>query len=471
MSLLAAITQQCHKTPNKTALQDAQSQLSYAQLEQRLRHLSSLFKPGQRIAVAMDRGVDAASTILAIVYAGACYIPLDLKNPPARLRHIIEDAQPTAVIGLGNKPDWLPNSVTWQPFQIPAQQQDIYPAEPESLAAILYTSGSTGHPKGVALSHRAMRNFADWAGDTFALSAADKIASLAPFYFDLSVFDLFSSLSRGATVSFIPQALTLSPSRLSQWLAKHAISTCYTVPSLLAFLTLKGDLANTPLPQLRQILFAGEVFPTATLKTLTTLLPQTKFYNLYGPTETNVCCYWPVERSRLTDNRPIPIGIAAADADLKIEADSGELWVKSTNNFSGYWQQGKLHPAEFKDGYYPTGDKVSLNTCGEYTYHGRLDRMLKCAGFRVEPAEIEAAFLAHPHVAQCAVIGLADPTAGQRPAAALVLSRNTPLAEIMQFLRKRLAAYMLPSKIKIIDRLPILNTGKIDYSALTELFK
>lgn len=471
MPLLNAIIQQCHKTPDKIALQDTESRLSYAELEQRLRHLSTLFTPGQRIAVAMDRGVDAASTILAIVYAGACYIPLDIKNPATRLRYILEDARPTAVIGPSNKPDWLPDNITWHPFQIPTRQQDIYPAKPESIAAILYTSGSTGHPKGVALSHRAMLNFADWAGDTFALSPADKVASLAPFHFDLSVFDLFASLSRGATVNFIPQTLTLSPSRLSQWLAEHAISTWYTVPSLLAFLTLKGDLANTSLPQLRQILFAGEVFPTATLKTLTDLLPQTAFYNLYGPTETNVCCYWPVDRTRLTDNHPIPIGIAAAGADLKIAPDSGELWVKSANNFSGYWQQGKLHAPEFKAGYYPTGDKVSLNTCGEYNYHGRLDRMLKCAGFRVEPAEIEAALLAHPHVAQCAVTGLADPTAGQRPAAALVLSQNTPLAEIIQPLRKRLPAYMLPSQIKIIDRLPTLNTGKIDYSALTELFK
>ncbi len=471
MSLLEAITQQCHKTPNKIALQDAKSQLSYAELKQRLRHLSTLFKPGQRIAVAMDRGVDAASAILAIVYAGACYLPLDLKNPATRLRYILEDAQPTAVIGLGDKPDWQPNSITWLPFRLPAQQHALYPADPESIAAILYTSGSTGQPKGVALSHRAMLNFADWAGDTFTVSSTDKVASLAPFHFDLSVFDLFSSLSRGATVSFVPQALTLSPSRLSQWLAKQAISTWYTVPSLLSFLALKGDLANTPLPQLRQILFAGEVFPTATLKTLTALLPQTAFYNLYGPTETNVCCYWPVDRTRLSDNCPIPIGIAAANADLKIAPDNGELWVKSANNFSGYWQQGALHVPELKAGYYPTGDKASLNAFGEYVYHGRLDRMLKCSGFRVEPAEIEAAFLRHPHVAQCAVIGINDPTAGQRPAAALVLSQNTPLTEIMPLLRKHLPAYMLPSQIKIVDRLPSLNSGKIDYSALTDLFK
>ena len=295
----------------------------------------------------------------------------------------------------------------------------------EALAAILYTSGSTGAPKGVALSHRALRNFADWAAYTFNISRCDRIASLAPFHFDLSVFDLFSSLSCGAAVHFVPAGLTLSPSRLTAWLCEQRISIFYTVPSLLSFIALKGSLTTTPLPDLKTVLFAGEVFPTPQLKKLCELLPTVDFYNLYGPTETNVCCYWPVDRERLQTDRPIPIGYPACGAVLKIDAETGELLVQSANNLSGYWHQGKLIAALSTDNTYHTGDKVSLNERGEYCYHGRLDRMLKCSGYRVEPAEIEAVLSQFPEVTSCAVIGITDSTSGQRPAAAVVLKSGS----------------------------------------------
>jgi L-proline---[L-prolyl-carrier protein] ligase len=474
MSLLSAFNRQCQTAPDNIAFIEGSRQLSYRQVKQRANQLSACLaeqkNPYRRVVIAMDRGIDAAIAILAVLGAGACYIPLDIKNPANRLNYIINDAAPQCILGKGLCPDWLETPALWLDIDQTAitQQSTSRPAEfsAEALVSILYTSGSTGAPKGVALSHRAMRNFADWASCTFKITHHDRIASLAPFHFDLSVFDLFSSLSCGATVHFVPAGLTLSPSRLTTWLRDQHISVFYTVPSLLSFIALKGSLTSTPLPDLKTVLFAGEVFPVPQLKNLCALLPAVAFYNLYGPTETNVCCYWPVDRDRLQTDRPIPIGYPACDAVLQIDPESGELLVQSANNLSGYWQHGELVAALSTDDYYHTGDKVSLNEVGEYCYHGRLDRMLKCSGYRVEPAEIEAVLLQFPEVTNCAVLGITDETSGQRPAAAVVLKLGAKLATIVRLLKEKLPAYMLPCKFVVLDSLPYLSNGKTDYQTL-----
>ncbi len=299
-------------------------------------------QPGQPIAIHLDRGIDAASALFGALLAGACYVPLDLKNPPTRLNFIVADAQVGAVLGVGSAPAWLDESL-WldigncteaipEPVEIPA----------DSLAAILYTSGSTGQPRGVALSHRAISAFASWATDLLTLTPADRIASSAPFFFDLSTFDLYAVLGAGASLHFVPAGLTMAPARLSAWLMEQTISGWYTVPSLLAFLTYKGNLAQTPLDALRFLIFAGEVFPTPALIDLAANLPQTALYNFFGPTETNVCCYWPIERERLLAELTMPIGFPAAGCELRIASETGELWVHGPTLASGYWRDGRV---------------------------------------------------------------------------------------------------------------------------------
>ena len=477
MNIVTPFFQQCTKIPNKTALLEEEHAISYTEFKTRIEKIATFLKTKQTqnqcIAISLDRGIDAASCIYAVLSAGAIYLPLDIKNPVTRLSFIISDAQPAFIIGLGSAPDWLNEPEMWLDIsQLLLTEVNIdLPTQVETteLAAILYTSGSTGTPKGVALSHQALTNFSTWASQTFKLNQQDRIASLAPFHFDLSIFDLFSSLASGASIFFIPARLSLSPSRLTSWLSEHKITSWYTVPSLLSFIALKGALETTPLPDLKRILFAGEVFPTQHLMRLTDLLADTELYNLYGPTETNVCCYWQVVRQRLTSDQAIPIGSAAANAKLAIDTETGELLVNSLNNFSGYWQQGKLQPLNLD--FYPTGDKVSLNKQGEYEYFGRLDRMLKCSGYRVEPAEIEHSINQLDNIESCAVVGIEDITSGQRPAAAIVLKNGANLAEAIKPLRQQLAPYMQPCKFIVLDTLPCLSNGKADYQAIQSLFK
>ncbi len=475
-NLISRFLDQSSAQPGHKAFIQEKKILSYKELAGKVtsiaNFLSKRTQGNQRIAILIERGIDAATVILASLHSGCCYVPLDINNPSERLNYIIEDADVLLVIGLGNRPSWLNMHHTWLDLDsLLTSDCTIAPAKLinlESLAAILYTSGSTGKPKGVALSHRAIANFSQWASETFQVTANDNIASLSPFYFDLSTFDLFTSLSQGATVNFIPQRLTLSPSKLTHWLSENNITIWYTVPSLLSFIALKGSLETTRLLKLKTIMFAGEVFPTPQLIKLTQLLPEVNFYNLYGPTETNVCCYWPVNKQQLDKNSPIPIGIPACSSKLKITPETGELQVKSKNNLSGYWQKGQL--TSVIEDYYNTGDKVSINSNGEYCYHGRLDRMLKCSGFRVEPAEIERVINNHPGVEQCVIIGITDPTSGQRPAAAIMLNQGTELNEINLFIRKELPSYMRPCKYIQMDPIPCLANGKIDYQTIEQAF-
>jgi len=476
MNIVTPFFQQCTLTPEHYAFTEADQSCSYLEFKSRIEKIATFLQTqavqNQCIALAIDRGIHAASAIYGILSAGAIYLPLDIKNPVSRLNFIIHDAQPTFIIGLGAAPHWLNATEKWLNLEIlltrKTQHFKITPVNPTALAAILYTSGSTGTPKGVALSHQALYNFASWAQASFTINQQDRIASLAPFHFDLSIFDLFTSLASGASIYFLPAKLSLSPSRMTAWLEEKQITVWYTVPSLLSFLALKGALETRNLTHLRRILFAGEVFSTEHLIKLTRLLPKVEFFNLYGPTETNVCCYWPVNRSLLKKNQAIPIGYPACNAQLHIDTQTGELNVQSLNNFSGYWQQGTLQTVN--QDFYPTGDKVSLHN-DHYHYHGRLDRMLKCSGYRVEPAEIERCINQLEQIEQSAVIGLKDRTSGQRPAAIVVLKHNASLGDAIKPLRQTLAPYMQPCKFIAVEKIPVLSNGKTDYLAIEKLFQ
>ncbi len=470
MSLLEGFSRNLEAHPLAPCLAEGERRLNYRQVAEAAGGIAGKLRrlglPRERpIAVALPKGIDAACAVLAVLAAGHCYLPLDLKAPRQRLRWILEDAGASAVIA--HQP-WEGANAWIDPRPLPPAPLPPLPRGEEDLAAILYTSGSTGHPKGVALSHRAIRAFCDWAGELVALGPQDRIAAIAPLHFDLSTFDLFSTLSAGAGVHFLPETLLIAPSRLTGWLATEGVTGLYTVPSLLSFWAWKGNLKTGILPDLRFILFAGEVFPTPRLRRLADRLPQTRLYNLYGPTETNVCCHWPVDRGRLEDDQPIPIGTPACGDRLHIAPGDGELWVRGPTLASGYWRQGKLSPLVNARGWYQTGDRAGRNAAGEYIYLGRLDRMLKVSGHRVEPAEIEAALLSFPQVTDCAVVGVED-WQGIRPAAAVVMEEDVSPARIRGWLAQRLPAYMLPAFVRRLDSLPRLSNGKPDLAAVQRL--
>ncbi len=426
-------------------------------------------RPGDRVAILLPRGIDAACGIYGALLAGACYVPLDPQNPATRLSYIAEDVAPRCLLGRGTRPAWCPDAAVWvdiDSLATPGAPFTPVPhASPEALAAILYTSGSTGNPKGVCISCRAVDAFVTWAIGSFDIGETDRIASLAPFHFDLSLFDLFATVASGACVHFVPPALTLAPSKLVAWLEAQGITAWYTVPSILGFLCQRGGLSPERLPAMRTLLFAGEVFPLAGLRKLVAALPHVAFHNLFGPTETNVCTWWPVDRERLETLDALPIGDAACGAALRIDA-SGELLVSGPCLMQGYWREGRLQAAQGV--WHHTGDRVSRNDKGELLYHGRIDRMIKVSGYRIEPAEIEAAINRYAQLDGAVVVGEPDPIGGQR-LVAVVAGEGADINGLRIHLKQHLASYMQPYRFVQLQALPRLSNGKVDYRAVATL--
>ena len=506
------------RLPESEAVRMHGNSLTYRELAWRTNRLANTLRErgvarGDRVGIFMNKRLETLEAVYGILQAGAAYVPLDPFAPVDRIEYVIgncgirtiitsdeklgnlqkmsEDGTALDfVVGLSDDVESPFANVPWGAVQsAPAVPPIEQPIE-DDLAYILYTSGSTGQPKGIMHTHRSGLTFAEWAAETYALTHDDRVSNHAPLHFDLSTFDLFASSIAGACVVPIPEPISKFPASLAKLMAQERISIWYSVPYALIQLLMRGGLASADLAALRWILFAGEVFPTKHLRSLMESLPDVRFSNLYGPTETNVCTYYHV--SSLPDDveTPVPIGWPCANVDALIvdgddepvaDGEVGELLIRSPLVMRGYWGRQDLTDNGFyrrslapgmEGAYYRTGDLVRLEDDETLTYLGRKDRQIKTRGYRVELDEVEVALLSHAKVREAAVFTVPDGEGSHLIKSAVLADDEVTLErdDLYGHMANRLPSYAVPVEIRVLEEFPRTSTGKIDRRALQSQF-
>lgn len=496
MALLVTeyLEQSAERFPDKKAFIDDKREMTYKELRDEAHLIATalisenIFK--KPIAVFLDKSVECIAAFLGVACSGNFYTPLDTGMPKARIEKILNTLEPSVVItDAAHKKEVLGFAghcqiiVYEQVLEAEAVSASIKKTTERILDTdvlyVLFTSGSTGTPKGVVVSHKALVDFTEWGSAHFGIDDSYVFGNQTPFYFSMSVIDIYQTLKNGCSMYIISRDKFSFPVLLMDYLHKNKINTIVWVPSALTMVATFRALSSPHLPELKNVFFGGEVMPMKQLNKWITEYPDARYVNLYGPTEvTDTCTIYEVNRPFENTER-LPIGSACANMDvflldeknhLVLDHKRGEVCVRGTGLAYGYYHdekktnevfvQNPLNPF-YPERIYRTGDLAERNEFGELVYVGRKDFQIKHMGHRIELGEIEAAISAMEGVDANACIY-------EQEKSRILLFYTGKLEEqlLMTQLKNVLPEYMFPNKRVHLEQMPMNLNGKIDREKL-----
>jgi amino acid adenylation domain-containing protein len=521
------LTDQAERRPDAPAISWKGETFSYAELEQLSNRLARTLtaqgcRRGDRVALLLPKSPLAIAAMLAVLKADCSYTPLDPKNPAIRIARVLGALDCRCVLVAGSTGELLQDSLR----QLPRTCEDgtvIGLLEPgmnaasrgarfgldevhsqaaslpeqrngsSSPAHILFTSGSTGVPKGVVITHANVIHFVEWAVKHFGLGPSDRVSGHSPLHFDLSTFDVYGALAAGATLHPVPPETNLLPHKLAELMERAQLTQWFSVPSILHHMAKLNVLQPGALPSLRRLLWCGERFPTSGLIYWMKRLPHVQFTNLYGPTETTIASsHYTVPRRPEDERKEVPVGrgcegeaLLVLDSELRPSpvGETGDLYIRGPGLSPGYWRDAERTVAAFiPDPFssepgarlYRTGDLAWVDDQGMVVLVGRADTQVKSRGYRIELGEIEAALDGIAELQESAVVAVgSEDFEGNVLCCAYVprTGREIAPAVLRQRLAAALPAYMLPTRWMRLDRLPLTGNGKTDRPALKELWR
>ena len=490
------IAAQVERTPGAPALIFGDRMLSYRELDVAANRLAHRLRregvaPGAVVGVAAERSPELVISLLAVLKAGAAYLPLEPSYPPSRLALLIAQADVPAVLTLARLADRLPSegvlvlAVDALEDELAAERPEAPEsgATPEDLAYVIYTSGSTGQPKGVMNSHRGIVNRLAWMQDAYRLGADDRVLQKTPFSFDVSVWEFFWPLLAGATLVVAEAEAHRDPAAIARSIAAQGVTTLHFVPSMLQLFLDEPTIREAT--SLRRVICSGEALPFELRERFFERLPASvELHNLYGPTEAAVdVTFWNCRREApahvLPIGRPIAnlsIHLVDAHGDPAPFGTPGELVIGGVGLARGYLGAPALTAERFVPDpcsdipgarWYRTGDLARFLPDGAVEFLGRLDHQVKVRGFRIELGEIEAAIASHESVREAVVV--LDRSAGRERLVAYLVGvdgREPEIADLRSELRQKLPEYMVPVRFIPLAAMPLNANGKLDRKAL-----
>ncbi|GAB1259778.1 amino acid adenylation domain-containing protein [Aurantivibrio plasticivorans] len=473
--------------PQSTAIVCPQhGNVSYPQLqklsEQFAFQLEELqVQPNDRVIICGSRSAHYIAAILGVLSVGASYVPVFEKSPASRAQVIAENSGAKVAI-VDTKGQSLFQGLQFIDLDAPGNDGIERAIRMNSgLCYLLYTSGSTGAPKGVAVPRTAVEHYAHWAANHFDLTVDSNVLCTAPFYFDMSVFDVFATLLARATLVIANDKHLMFPKLLVHLIQEQKISHWKGVSSLLHYIVKMGALDGQELLSLKYVLFGGEKINNNHLAAWMELVPHARYYNAYGPTETTgvSSCYHVQSPPAASDN--LPIGLARQGTEILVlneqrepcnTNENGEIFIGGAGLSDGYWNDETKTANAFLEingkRFYKSGDIGHYREDGNLAFVERKDNQIKVQGYRIELGEVAAGVLTQTQVSEAAAIAVESPSGEQEIAVAYTVKQHEKLdeKELRKFLMQSLPKYMQPKHVLLLDALPLTDRGKTDTALL-----